>query len=384
MAPPRSQPLASILGTGLVTPLGAGRDAHVRALSETPPPAAWVGADELEPDKRLPFRPVAGQPAVLAMARDAASEALAAAGLHDADVARAGLFLGSSSLDIADSETAYGAARRNDPEVVPMAAGRSGYGKLADTLAAELGLEGPRMTFNTACSSSANAALYAARMIDSGAIDHALILGTESYNRLSLLGFASLMLVSDSGLRPFDAARDGLVLGEGVGALVLGRARSDCRWHLSGGANLCDTSSATNSRPEAIAEVMRSALRDAGVASDALSAIKAHGTGTPSNDTAEGEGMKLAFANGVPPFTSLKGHFGHTLGACGALETAALMAALEAGFLPGTAGFAETDPALGIAPLDAGMSAGEGYYLLNYFGFGGNNTSMVLRFGSHA
>lgn len=262
-----------------------------------------------------------------------------------------------------------------------MATARSGYGMLADTLARRLGVNGPCMTFNTACSSSANAALYAARLIDSGAIEHALVLGTESYNRLSLLGFASLMLVSDSGLRPFDASRDGLVLGEGVGALVLGRPERGRAAHISGGANLCDTSSATNSRPEAIAHVMQSALTDAGITVSDLAAIKAHGTSTPSNDKAEGEGMKLAFGDRLPPFTSMKGHFGHTLGACGALETAALLAVLDAGFLPATAGFAERDPDLGISPMTERGGAAEGHYLLNYFGFGGNNTSLVLRHG---
>jgi 3-oxoacyl-(acyl-carrier-protein) synthase len=260
-----------------------------------------------------------------------------------------------------------------------MAAERSGYGMLAEVLARRHGFRGFRLTFNTACSSSANAALYAARMIARGELDHALVLGTESFNRMSLLGFASLMLVSESAARAFDASRDGLILGEGVGAIVLGRARPGQAAWLCGGANLCDTSSATNSRPEAIARVMKAALTDAGVAPGAVSAIKAHGTSTPSNDQAEGEGMKQLFGERLPPFTSLKGHMGHTLGACGALETAGLLATLREGFLPATAGFEETDPDLGIAPERGNRPAGAGTYLLNYFGFGGNNTSLVVR-----
>ncbi|MBA1145578.1 beta-ketoacyl synthase [Ectothiorhodospiraceae bacterium WFHF3C12] len=382
MAAASNQGIASVLGTGMVSHLGTGSQAHVTALASEPPEVSWVGAGELEDGKRLPYRGVAGAPSLPDMMDAAAEQALREAGLVGSRRAGMGLFLGSSSLQIGDCEVAYHEARKKDPDAVPMGGERSGYGVVADVLARRLGLGGPRLTFNTACSSSANAALYAARMIARGELETALILGTESYNRMSLLGFASLMLISDTGARPFDAGRDGLVLGEGVGALVLGRAGAGQAVQFHGGANRCDTSSATNSRPDAIAAVMQSALDEARIPASDVTAIKAHGTSTPSNDEAEGAGMRLTFGDGVPPFTSMKGHLGHTLGACGALETAALVSVLKAGFLPATAGFTEMDSELGIEPLESNRPAGDGFYLLNYFGFGGNNTSLVLRYAS--
>jgi len=371
-----------VLGVGVVSTLGRGLAAHAEGQGRDPAPAARVHADEIEPGKRLPYRPVAADAGFDELIDGALSDALGEAGLDVRERPRVGLFLGSSSLDIGVCERAYAAALAagERPEAA-MAWARSGYGFLADQVARRFGIAGPCLTVNTACSSSANAALYAARMIRAGELDHAVVLGTEDFNRLSLLGFASLMLVTAEEARPFDAARDGLVLGEGVAALVLGPADGQRRFHLCGGANVCDTSSATNSSPEHVAGVMSEALTDAGVTPQSVAGVKAHGTSTPSNDEAEGRGLRLLFGSSPPPFTSLKGHLGHTLGACGAIETAALMAALEAGFLPATAGFREMDPDLAIAPLREPASADEGFYLLNFFGFGGNNTSLVMRWG---
>lgn len=377
-----SQSLAAVLGAGIVSALGRGLAAHAEAQQRPPAAASRVTADELEPGRRLPYRPVVSQLAFAELVDQTVGDALAEAEIDVRGRPGVGLFLGSSSLDIGICERDYAAALAAGEEPdAPMAQGRSGYGSLADAVAGRFGIEGPSLTVNTACSSSANAALYAARMIQSGELDYAVVLGTEDFNRLSLLGFASLMLVTEEQARPFDAGRDGLVLGEGVAALVLGRPDPRCPFHLDGGANLCDTSSATNASPQSIAQVMREALAEAGVARDAVAAVKAHGTSTPSNDQAEGQGMRQLFGDALPPFTSLKGHLGHTLGACGAIEMAALMACLRAGFLPATAGFRRPDPELGITPLRAPAAARAGSYLLNFFGFGGNNTSLVLRWG---
>ena len=207
------------------------------------------------------------------------------------------------------------------------------------------------------------------------------MVGVEAYTRLSLQGFGSLLLLSRQSYRPFDQSRDGLILGEGSGAMLLGRAPPPDKktvFALRGAATACDPSSPTNSQPARIADVMRAALNDAELRITDLAAIKAHGTGTASNDLSEGQGMRL-LSERLPPFTSLKPYTGHTLGAGGVIEPLLLLAAWRAGFLPGTPGFAQADPDIGLAPASSAAPMPErGAVLCNFFGFGGNNTSLVF------
>lgn len=367
---------AYVLGGGLVTALGRGLAAHARALAvgQARPgvaPVSFAG-------RELPFHfaaaPEEKGAAFVRMIEQAVGDALAEAALPPAAVQRIGLFVGSTSLDLPLHEAAYTASyTRGDVPAVK----EPGYGNLARHIAERFGLEGQEYTLNTACSSSANAVLYARRMLAEGRIDHALVVGAEGYNRLSLLGFASLMLLTRAGYRPFDQARDGLVLGEGVGALVLGREARPGAYAVIGAATACDPSSPTNSQPERVAEVIRGALDDAGLPAEALVAVKAHGTGTPSNDLSEGQALRSVFG-APPPLTSIKPYVGHTLGACGAIELLCMLACWRDGFLPATPGFAQPDEAMGLSPLTARQPLGAGAMLCNFFGFGGNNTSLVL------
>lgn len=367
---------AYILGGGLVTALGRGLATHARAL------ASGVAHPALAPvqfaGRELPFH-FAADPreegaSFTRMMAQAVEDALDAAALPPEAVTRMGLFVGSTSLDLPLHEAAYTAAyARGDVPAVK----EPGYGNLARFIAERYGIEGPQYTLNTACSSSANAVLYARAMLAEGRIDHALVVGAEGYNRLSLLGFAALALLTREGYRPFDRARDGLVLGEGVGALVLGRARHPGVCAVIGAAAACDPSSPTGSRPEHIAEVIRETLDDAGLAPGALAAVKAHGTGTPSNDLSEGQALRAVFGE-PPPLTSIKPYFGHTLGACGAIELLCMLACRNEGFLPATPGFTDVDEAVGLRPLAAKAPLRPGPILHNFFGFGGNNTCVVL------
>ena len=368
---------AVILGGGLVSSLGRGLPAHARALASG---QAHPGRSPLSfAGRTLPFH-FAAEPrddagaSFLALIEQAVTDALAEARLPAAAVARLGIFVGSTSIDLPLIEAGYATehARGTKPFV---AAPR--YGLLARDIAARFGIKGPQYTFNTACSSSANAALYARAMLAEGRIEHALVVGAEGYTRLSVLGFASLMLLTREGYRPFDRARDGLILGEGVGALVLGRAGS-APTAIVGAATACDASSPTNSEPGRVADVMREALDDAALAPSQVVAIKAHGTGTPSNDLSEGQAVRRVFGDAPPPLTSIKPYTGHTLGACGAIELLGMLACWREGFLPPTPGFAEPDPALGLSALTQRAPAGAGAMLCNFFGFGGNNTCLVL------
>lgn len=367
---------AYLLGGGLVTSLGRGLPAHARALAagQAHPgvsPVSYAG-------RALPFHfaadPREERASFTRMIEAAVGDALAAAALPRAAVVRMGLFVGSTSLDLPLHEAAYAAtyARGDVPAVK-----EPGYGNLARHIAGQFRIEGPEYTFNTACSSSANAVLYARAMLAEGRIDHALVVGAEGYNRLSLLGFAALMLLTRGGYRPFDRARDGLVLGEGVGALVLGREPRPGAFAVIGAATACDPTSPTGSQPERVAEVVREALDDAGLAPGGLAAIKAHGTGTPSNDLSEGQALRSVFGE-PPPLTSIKPYFGHTLGACGAIELLCMLECWRQGFLPATPGFTEPDEAMDLRPLTGRQPLPPGAMLCNFFGFGGNNTAVVL------
>ena len=254
-------------------------------------------------------------------------------------------------------------------------------GRIVAQLARAYGIDGPVMTFSTACSSSANALIVAQEMLAAGRVRRALAVGVEGLSAISVGGFYALMLLDPDGCRPFDARRRGLQLGEGAAALLLatdnGAASAPI---LRGGANLCDIHHVTSASPDgaAMRTVMTAALARAGVGARDIVLIKSHGTGSDDNDRAEAAAMRGVFGANVPPFTALKRYFGHTLGACGAMETAALLACVDAGFIPAAAGFAEADAQLGLAPLAASQPAPRGHYLYNFFGFGGNYASYVI------
>ncbi|MGH8446159.1 MAG: beta-ketoacyl synthase N-terminal-like domain-containing protein, partial [Solimonas sp.] len=290
---------------------------------------------------------------------------------------RLGLFVGSSSSGIASHEAAYQRSVTAGIDDFPIHA--PDQSRNARALHAALSLRGPHYALSTACSSAANALLYAGFALRDGTLDDALALGIEEENRISQQGFFSLMLATRTLSKPFDAQRDGIALGEGAAVLHLSAQRGISRWQLLGGASLCDVSHPTNPSAQRIADTMRLALEEAGIAASEVRAVKAHGTGTRANDQAEAQGLRLLFGDAVPPFTSLKPVLGHTLGACGALETAAFAACLERGFVPPTAGFADADPELGLAPLREAAAWRGGVALLNFFGFGGNNCSLLLR-----
>lgn len=311
-----------------------------------------------------------------------ALEALEQAGLDMTQRGHTGLFLGSSSFDIGAAEQQYGAALALD-EAAP-ALPHFRYGDLAHNLRSRLGLAPGEYTFSTACTSSANALLSAVQAVNAGWLRSALVVGVEFFNRTTLLGFDSLQLLSPSGYHPFDRHRAGLVLGEGVGAVVVAAQQplpTDQGWDgitFLGGANGCDPEGLTCSSAESMARVMEQALDDAGLQASQLALIKAHGTGSESNDAAEAMAMQQLFGNEPPTLTTLKGALGHTLGASGVLELVALLVCLKAGKVPPTSGFSEIDPALGCRPVTRAVPFSAGKVMLNYFGFGGNNTSLIL------
>ncbi|GAB1262926.1 beta-ketoacyl synthase N-terminal-like domain-containing protein [Aurantivibrio plasticivorans] len=306
--------------------------------------------------------------------------AISDAGLNEQEVAAMGLFLGSSSFDIAREEIRYAKALEDEDNAIPLA--ECGMAIVAENIRKRFGIKGPDLSFNTACTSSANAAWYAHLAIQSGLIEHALVLTVEFANDTTTYGFQGLQLISQNGVAPFDERRDGIVLGESCAAAVLSvRPPVDGQRSISiaGGANLCDTysMSITHEDGTAVADVIRQALTSADIEWNDIQAIKCHGTATIGGDAAEAKGMLSVFPE-LPRCAVIKPFIGHTLGACGLSELLLFGAAIQQGFVPGTPGLSNEGENLGFVLNQTPSEALPGFYLLNYFGFGGNNTSLVI------
>jgi len=310
-----------------------------------------------------------------------AQEAMNEARLDNAALHHAALVVGTSSFLFAGEadfrRTLADTGQVIMPPLVPP-------GQAALQVAEKLGIEGPVLTLTTACSSSANALLVATGLLRRGEATRALVIGVEGLSAVALSGFHSLMLLDPEGCRPFDAGRSGMQIGEAVGAVLL-EASDEKRGgdFLLGGANLCDIHHMTSATPDgsAMHSVMQMALADAGLQPADVSVVKAHGTGSLDNDTAEAAAMRALFDDNLPTFTGIKRYLGHTLGACGAVELAAFLGCLRAGFIPPTAGFTNPDPELRITPLTESRPSLKGTVMLNTFGFGGNYASLLIAHG---
>jgi 3-oxoacyl-[acyl-carrier-protein] synthase-1 len=366
-----------VTGAGLVTCLGSGLAAQVPVLRSGRAPQPRTVATAQGHAQYHAIEGGDGRDRIYALLERAITPALREAGLDQQALRRTALVVGSSCLDLPVHESIYLAALDNGES--PTAIVGPGYGTMAANLANQFGIEGAQYTLSTACSSGANALLHARLLLNAELADHVMVVGVEAYNRVSVEGFGALLLQARGDYAPFDKDRTGLILGEGAAAIVLARtSRQASPLILCGGASACDPSSPTSSHPDRILAVMARALDDAGVSASELIGIKAHGTGTVSNDQAEGDALRRLHAS-LPPFTSLKPYVGHTLGACGVIELLMLAAAWPEGFLPATPGFNAIDPGIGVAPATSAMPlAGHGAVLCNFFGFGGNNTSLVV------
>lgn len=234
-------------------------------------------------------------------------------------------------------------------------------------------------TLNTACTSAANALLYARRALEDGRYERALVIAFETRSEIAQQGFGVLDLFSRDGhYRPFHTERNGLILGEAYASVMLSRTPPTNSFaQLLGGFSACDTSSLTNTREDGshIEWVMQRALKDAAITPEQIALTKLHGTATPSNDLAESNGIERVFGTNLPPLCALKPFLGHTLGACGLTETLLLIEALRHGPLPANPDHYPSRLPLQCDPLDLPESA---HLLLNFFGFGGNNACLIL------
>jgi len=249
----------------------------------------------------------------------------------------------------------------------------------AKDISDSFGLHGFTLTINTACTSSANALLEASNLIDEGIFEYVVVIGLEIFSNTLSSGFNAMQLLSSDHIKPFDKQREGVVLGEAIVATLL--AKEPSKWSLLGGFSNCNGVNITSVSPEGeeYAEVMQEALKKADLTAEDITLLKAHATGTFSNDIAEINAIERVFNKDIV-FTAIKPYLGHTIGACGLLEMAVLIDCIDAGFVPKTLN--HKDPIIeDLQPLKEPMLCSEGTFMLNYFGFGGNNTSFIIQKG---
>jgi len=324
--------------------------------------------------------------AQMGLEQDAFTDAVASARARYG-AARIGVFIGTSTSGILETELAY---RQRDPQTQALPAGfryqatQNTY-SLGDFVRRYLGLTGPAFVVSSACSSSAKVFGNAARMIAAGACDAAVVGGADTLCLTSLYGFHSLELISRQPCRPFDAERDGISLGEGAAFALLEKPRGSPpagAVTLLGVGESCDAYHMSTPHPEGTGArlAMQRALEAARLRPADIDYINLHGTATPTNDAAEDKAVVELFGSATP-CSSTKGATGHLLGAAGITEAVIAMLAARDSLLPGSAHTRSVDPALKSRYLLENREARVRRVLTNSFGFGGTNCSLVFGIG---
>ncbi|MCF6173873.1 MAG: 3-oxoacyl-ACP synthase, partial [Campylobacteraceae bacterium] len=212
---------------------------------------------------------------------------------------------------------------------------------------------------------------------NAGVIEQAIVIGLEIFSPVMSSGFYLMDLLSKTIPKPFDIDRDGLVLGEAIAGIVLGKKSSN--WSLAGGFSNCNSQTITSvsqSGQECV-EVMQKTLQNCALEAEDITALKAHATGSNSNDEAEINAIGKVFESNLK-FTALKPYIGHTIGASGVLEIALMIGCINDNFLPKTI-FHNTSISPNFQPICKHEEMSSGVFMCNYFGFGGNNTSLIIK-----
>jgi 3-oxoacyl-[acyl-carrier-protein] synthase-1 len=260
-------------------------------------------------------------------------------------------------------------------------------GYSTEWVADRLGIRHFQSTISTACSSSANAIGFGARLIRHGMLDVVVAGGTDALTRFTLNGFNALMILDADYCRPFDNDRQGLNLGEGAGYLVLVSDRvaaslpSGVRCTVSGYANANDAWHQTASSPDGRGSwlAMSTAIGRSGLQPADIDYINLHGTGTQNNDLAEGTAIRRLFDPGYPKMSSTKSFTGHTLGASGGIEAVLSVLAVEHGLVYPNLRWHTPMPELPFSPVTTFLKDQPIRHVLsNSFGFGGNCSSLVF------
>jgi 3-oxoacyl-[acyl-carrier-protein] synthase II len=414
----RGRPVVVVTGTGVLTSLGNGKQDNWRELT-----AGHSGI------RRISRFPVAGLRTTIAgtidfvpvdeLSAPALSQRLAEfvidEAVDEAAIGSSGDFPGPMFLALPPVEmewpqrlalaAASGANETVTYDDLLRAAGtgrfaryheRFLFGSVAENLAVRFGTKGSPVATSTACASGATAIQLGVEAIRRGECEAALVIGTDaSVNPESLIRFSLLSALStrndppEAAARPFSKDRDGFVMAEGAGALVLeslahARARgANIIGVIEGCGEMADGFHRTRSSPDGkpIIACMQHALDDAGLTPDAIGYINAHGTGTPENDKMEWVGASAVFGERAAsiPISSNKSMIGHTLTAAGTVEAIFTLLSLRHGRLPPTINYDTPDPTL---PVDCvpnvARDAQVAHAISNSFGFGGQNVCLVV------
>lgn len=373
-----------LTGFGLHSALGRGLEANIEALEKAPRSPREIPVRVGSEERGVPYYTLADAPLEDLEQRfervltDVIAEALERARVSAAQRRTMGFFMGSSCGEMPVLETQYRQALEHSRDALPLVK-TSSLGNLANRLRAPFGIQGPDYSFYTACTASANGLLAATHMVSTGRLEHAIVIGYEMFNAITALGFAGLQLVTREVMRPFDRRRSGLVPGEACAAVVISSKPDAGSWTVRGGANLCDTHSisATNPDGSAIESVIRQALRMCRLEVADITALKMHGTASLSNDEGEAAGLRRVFDQ-LPPLCALKPYIGHTFGACGIIELGLFCGTLDRGVLPATPGICAGDSDLNLVLTQERQRQDPGKFMMNFFGFGGSNTSLIV------
>ena len=399
-----------LTGAGLITGLGAGREAnwtglcagatglgeikgfsvseHAATRGGEAPPRAGLPVDRR--DRAHALLEAACLEALQESLQESLGDDFAGPWVAPVAPARAALVLGSSLAAQASAPRFWESYIERGPQAASLDDLRCyDVEPRISRLAARFGIEGESLLVSNACAAGASALAIAADLIRLGRADWALVAGYDAIDLHTHAGFGAIRALDPGGPRPFSATREGMLLGDGFAALVLERADlaaaggRRARARVLGYGESADAHHLTQPHPEGAgaALAMRRALTQAGLEPSAVDAINVHSTATPTNDAAEVAAMRAVFGERLAslPLSASKPAFGHTLGGAGAVEAVVALSCIEAQTLPGTLGDPESDPALGplsvpratcALPLRVVMS--------NSFGFGGCNTSLLL------
>ena len=314
----------------------------------------------------------------------ALAQALQQAQLTEADWSKAAFVSGTTVGGMDMSEQVYPDFIANDLHNDYIA--QHDCGACTESIADYFGPFASVSTLSTACSSAANAIINGANALRAGSHEIAIVGGSECLTKFHLNGFNSLMILDHEQCRPFDETRAGLNLGEGAAFLVIETAASARRRGvkpiavLKGYGNACDAFHQTASSPDGEGSYlsMKEALNDAGLQPSDIDYINAHGTGTPNNDSSESQAMIRLFGEAIPPVSSTKSFTGHTTSASGSIEAVICILALQEQFMPVNLGWKHQMPD-GITPVtDSTPQRPLRHVLCNSFGFGGNDSSLVI------
>jgi 3-oxoacyl-[acyl-carrier-protein] synthase II len=377
-----------VTGIGAVAAPGLGMDDLWKGLAEQPGPAPRV-IENWDPEPWIPRRESRRLDRFTQFGLVATAEALAQAGELDIDPNRVTVSMATGIGGLESLEVLIHASEQEVPRVSPFQVPMMMANAAAAAISIKYGFGGQVTTPVVACAAGSQSIVEGLRQIQWGYADVAIVGGTEAAaRRAAREGFKAARALSPTGYaRPFDVDRDGFVMGEGAGVLILeaeevAEARGATPMAVVlGGASTADAHHITAPHPEGdgAERAIRLALEDAGLTPGDIKYVNAHGTGTDLNDRTEGLVIQRVFGDDQPAVSSIKGSTGHGLGASGSIEAAVVVDAIRRRQLPANIGLSHQDPEIPLYDIVREVRDWEpGPTISNSFGFGGHNTVVVI------